>query len=314
MRVVSLLPSSTETVALLGRAQELVGRSHECDFPPEVVKELPVLTASRAVEDNGRKKGSGSSPRGHEETRDFVREGLSLYRVDEEKLRALEPDLILTQAQCQVCAVSYQEVVAATLRLLGEKTRVLSLQPKLWDEVMSDFLRVADALGDRQSGARLISQLQARVEAVEENVCEAPTPRVFCLEWMDPLIEAGNWMPELIEMAGGAPLFTLPGEKSREVDWDAVLDADPEVILVAPCGFRIEQTSADIDALRGLPGWRSLQAVREGRVFVLDGNAYVNRPSPRLADTLEIVAALIHPDLFPPPDRDTHLRLGAKRV
>lgn len=307
MRVVSLLPSSTETVAVLGRAHELVGRSHECDFPPEVVRDLPVLTASRV-------DGRGSSRKVHEETRNFVREGLSLYRVDEEKLRALEPDLILTQAQCEVCAVSYQEVLEATTRLLGDETRVLSLKPKIWDEVLGDFLRVADALGDRPSGARLVDQLQARVEAVEEKVCEAPSPRVLCIEWMDPLVEAGHWMPELIEIAGGSPLFALPGEKSPMVDWDAVLDADPEVILVAPCGFRIDETCADIDALRGRPGWRSLQAAREGRVFVLDGNAYVNRPGPRLVDTLEILAALVHPDLFPPPAADTQLRLVGQRV
>jgi iron complex transport system substrate-binding protein len=308
MRVVSLLPSSTETVAVLGRASQLVGRSHECDFPPEVVKDVPVLTASRG---DGRRGSPGLS---NPEPRQVVRNGLSLYQVDEDKLRAIDPDLILTQAQCELCAVTYQVVLEATSRLLGDKTRVLSLQPKVWDEVMGDFLRVAEALGDRPGGARLVDQLSARVEAIEEKVGEAPSPRVLCIEWMDPLIEAGHWMPELIEIAGGSPLFALPGEKSPVVDWDAVLDADPEVILVAPCGFRIEQTCADIDALRGRPGWRSLQAVREERVFLLDGNAYVNRPGPRLVDTLEIVAALVHPDLFPPPAADTHLRLSGKRV
>jgi len=300
VRVVSLLPSSTEIVVALGLGGELVGRSHTCDYPTEIVEPLPVVTKPRFA------IGSARELTGRE--RAIQNDGAPLYSIDENALRVLSPHVILTQAPCRTGALSYEEVKTAAARLPGP-ARVVSLEPRRWDDVTSDVVRLAEVLEARSRGLRLVEELSARIEAVQEAVAEAPCPRVLCVEWMDPLIEGGHWMPELIEWGGGAPLFALPGEPSPIVDWDDVLDADPEVIIIAPSGYRIEETLRDIDALRGRPGWQALQAVREGCVFAIDGNAYVNRPGPRLADTLEIVAALVHPDLLPAPRPDRYVRL-----
>lgn len=287
LRVVSLLPSATEIVAALGCAHRLVGRSHECDFPAEVAR-LPALTAS--------KLDGGTSYAIDRQLRSMVQEGLAIYRVDAEGLRALAPDVIVTQDQCEVCAVGLKEVEAAVCAWTDRETRIVSLSPSSLADVWADMRRVADALGVADRGVALVMELETRIEAVAARAAAAPErPRIACIEWIEPPMAAGNWMPELVSLAGGVNLFGEAGRHSPWLDWDALRASDPDVILVAPCGFDIPRSRRDLPALEARPGWRALRAVRAGRVAIADGNRYFNRPGPRLVESLEILAEILHP-------------------
>jgi iron complex transport system substrate-binding protein len=286
-RIVSLIASATEIVCALGARDRLVGRSHECDFPPDVLS-LPALTAPKF-------KVEGTSAEIDARVRDIVREGLSVYRVDADALRALEPDVIVTQDHCEVCAVSLADVEAATCTWTGRPVRTVSLKPDSMADVCADIARVAHALGADAAGTELIGRMQARLDAVRAQVAGRARPRVAFIEWVEPLMAGGNWMPELIEAAGGRNLFGEAGKHSGWMQWSELVAADPEVIVVAPCGYGLARCLEELPLLQARPGWADIAAVRQGRVCFADGNAYFNRPGPRLADSAEMLVEMIHP-------------------
>jgi iron complex transport system substrate-binding protein len=296
MRTVSLLPSATEIVCALGARDELVGVSHECDHPPGV-SALPSVTRAKLRVD-------GTSAAIDADVRRLVALGLGVYEIDVERLRALAPDVIVTQDQCDVCAVPYAAVEAATRAALGSAATIVSLMPVSLADVWQDVTRVADALGRQREGADLLATLHGRLATLAAAVAGRPRPVVACIEWLDPLMIAGNWMPELVAAAGGAYPFAPPGAPSRVIEWDAIAAAEPEVVALIPCGFTLAQTERELPAWTAQREWRTLAAVRAGRAAVVDGNAYCNRPGPRLVESAEILAALLHPDagICIPPD------------
>lgn len=292
MRIVSLLPSATEIVAALGLGDQLVGISHSCDHPPEILG-TPVLTRP-CIEPK-----SLGSPEIDALIAQRVREGRSVYALDGEALKAADPDLILTQELCDVCAVGYRDVTLAT-RDLRRKPELLSLDPHFLGDVLRDIQRVAMAAGAPERAKPLMSDLRRRIETVAGQAKEAAIrPGVACLEWLDPLYTAGHWVPELVELAGGLDLLAAKGEPSRKVPWEQVVAAQPEVLVLMPCGFDIPRTLAELHLVTERPGWSELPAVKSGRAYVANGHAYYNRSGPRLVDGLEFLAHLIHPDLFP---------------
>lgn len=281
MRIVSLLPSATEIVYALGLGDRLVARSHECDYPPEA-HAVPVITYSLIPPDLP----------SHEIDR-MVSETLmthaTLYGLDLELLQALEPDLLLTQALCDVCAVSFNSVQEAVARL-SPRTRVLNLEPTTLQGVMDTFQQVADAAGVPERGRALVEQFRARIEQVRQRAQNRPPVRVTFLEWIDPPFACGHWTPELVQLAGGVDGHGKAGMPSHRLHWSEVLAWQPEAIVIACCGFTVERTLQDLPILEQMPGWHDLPAVRTGAVFITDGNAYFSRPGPRLADSLEWLA------------------------
>ncbi len=291
MRIVSLLPSATEIVCALGFQDQLVGRSHECDFPPSVAK-LPALTEPKFNPD-------GTSAEIDARVKRIVADALSVYRVDAAKLRELRPDVIVTQSQCEVCAVSQSDVEAAVAQWLGARPTIVSLAPYSLADVFTDLQHVADALDAGSAGVKLASGLRSRLDAIAERARGAPNrPRLATIEWIDPLMAAGNWMPTLVEMAGAVNLFGRAGEHSPWMKFEELTAENPDTILISPCGFNIDRAAQDLPSLTRRPEWPSLAAVRENRVFMADGNQYFNRPGPRLAESLEILAEIVHPELF----------------
>ncbi|HEY6419362.1 MAG TPA: cobalamin-binding protein [Candidatus Binataceae bacterium] len=290
-RIVTLLPSATEIVCALGFEDQLVGRSHECDYPPAVAK-LPALTEPKF-------KVEGTSAEIDQRVKQIVREALSVYRVDAAKLRELRPDVIVTQSQCEVCAVNMADVEDAVSDWLGTRPTIVSLAPFALSDVFTDMARVAAALGAERRGTELVAGLKRRLGAIAGKSKQAATrPGVACIEWIDPLMAAGNWMPELVEMAGGTNLFGTAGDHSPWLKFDELAAADPDLMLVSPCGFNMTRAAEDLPALTGDPRWRALKAVRGGRVYLADGNQYFNRPGPRIVESLEILAEITHPELF----------------
>jgi len=289
-RIISLLPSATEIVAALGFGDHLVGRSHECDFPPGV-EDLPACSSTKIP-------AQGNSFEIDERVKEIVAEGLSVYRVDIERLRELRPDLILTQTQCAVCAVTPRDLEDALCTWTGAQPGIVSLEPNNLDDVWNDIRRVGEALGVRSRAEELISSLAKRLAAIREEVREVSRPTVAAIEWLKPLMAAGNWMPELIEIAGGRSLLAQPGEHSPWLEWATLIDSDPQVILLLPCGFKIAQTIRDLNLLTENAAWANLRAVKQGRVYLIDGHHFFNRPGPRLVESAEIVAEILHPDRF----------------
>ncbi len=290
-RVVSLIASSTEIVCALGLGHLLVGRSHECDFP-EWVERLPQCTETKFRTDV-------PSREIDREVKRIVSEALSVYRVHPDLLRSLKPDVILTQIQCVVCAVSQKDVEAATCEWMGAPPILVSLETNCLADLWRDIHRVAEALGAPQKGEALISQLKTAMETIaRQSAALRPRPTVACIEWIDPLMAAGNWMPELIAMAGGRNLFGQAGKHSPGMALDELIAKDPDIIFISPCGFDIPRTQAELPALTHQPEWKNLRAVREGRVYLADGNQFFNRPGPRLLESLQILAEICHPDHF----------------
>jgi iron complex transport system substrate-binding protein len=293
MRIVSLLPSATEIICELGLVDALVGVTHECDFP-HLVRALPKVTKTLIP--------SAATSR---EIDSLVRERLkserALYSLDMPMLEQLRPDLIVTQALCDVCAVADAEVRAAACSLPGTP-RVINLEPTCLSDVFECLRLVGGAAGCESRAADEIARLQARVTAVEaRSQSVAVRPRVVLLEWIDPPFSSGHWSPELVRFAGGTESLGAAGERSRTLDWQQVVAAAPEVLVIACCGFSIERTLADLPILRNYPGWSDLPCVRSGRTHLVDGSAYFNRPGPRLVDSLEILAHALHPDIHPLP-------------
>ena len=282
MRIASLLPSATEIAVALGSGDALVGRSHECDFPLWVAG-LPACTSTKL------EKGLASRQI-DARAKEIVRQGLSMYEVDAGLLRSLRPDVILTQTQCAVCAVTPADLEEALGDWLGEQPVLISLAPDTLDDVFGDFARVGEATGALRAAEEVVAGLRDRLAAIG-SVARRPT--VAAIEWADPLMAAGNWIPELIEAAGGQPLFASAGEHSFYLDWQALLDADPDVVILMPCGYRVAQALADLPVLRAQAGWSQLSAVRNRRVFAADGHHFFNRPGPRVIESAEIVAAIL---------------------
>ncbi len=307
-RIASLLPSATEIVAALGAVDCLVARSHECDFPAGV-ENLPILTEARI-------DSSGTSAAIHARMETALSEALSVYRVDAEQLKILAPDVIVTQSQCEVCAVSEDDVIAALAQWGakgggedGSGTDLVSLTAGDLAGVYVDIARVARALGREVAGTALIGDMKNRFDAISATVVEAGwKPRLMLIEWMEPLMAGGNWMPELINIAGGECLFAKAGAHSPWVEWADIAAADPEAILIAPCGFDLDRVQGEMSVLTALPGWADLKAVASGRVAVADGNAFFNRPGPRLVESAEIIAEFLHGDVFDFGHEGTHWR------
>ncbi|MBI5758548.1 MAG: cobalamin-binding protein [Planctomycetales bacterium] len=287
-RVVSLLPSATEIVAAVGCESWLVGRSHECDFPPGV-RHLPVCSESKIDV-------SAGSAEIDRQVKSLLRDALSIYRVHSHVLRELAPDIILTQTQCEVCAVSQRDVEQAVCEITGCTPTIVSLEPHCLRDVWSSVRQVADALGVPARGHDVAKQLESRVRTLAERTVAMPHhPRVACIEWFDPLMSAGNWIPELVEIAGGVNLFGEVGRHSPWMMWDDLMTSDPDVIVLLPCGWDIERSRRELPVLTERPEWTRLRAVRDGQVFVTDGNQFFNRPGPRWVESAEILAELLHP-------------------
>jgi iron complex transport system substrate-binding protein len=291
MRIVSLLPSLTELVCALGRGDELVGVTHECDYPPGVEK-LPHLTRSRIP----------SAATSAEINELVSQQAGSLYELDESLLAQLNPDLILTQEQCDVCAVNEVTVRRAAERL-ASVARVESVNPTTLGEVFAMFRGVAALLGVVESAHVLVARFEATASEIARRRCSAlasgessARPHVLLLEWLDPPFSAGHWNPEIIHLAGGMEALGRPGQKSRCLSWDLVASSRPDVILVAPCGYTLDHSAAEIDSLAQRPEWRALAAVKNGSVVVVDGAAYFSRPGPRLETSLRIAAAAVDPE------------------
>jgi iron complex transport system substrate-binding protein len=289
-RIISLLPSATEIVAALGFRDHLVGRSHECDFP-HGVEELPACSSTKIPV-------QGTSSEIDDRVKQIVAEGLSIYRVDADQLRALRPDLILTQTQCAVCAVTPRDLDRALCTWTGAQPTMVSLEPNNLDDVWNDIRRVSQALGVPSSAEELIDSLTKRLAGIRDQAQDLSRPTVAAIEWLEPLMAGGNWMPELIEIAGGESLFARAGEHSDWLKWATLIEADPDVILLLPCGFKIAQTVRDLNLLTANPAWANLRAVKTGHVYVIDGHHFFNRPGPRLVESAEIVAEILHADRF----------------
>ena len=290
-RVVSLLPSSTEIIHALGCGDRIVGRSHECDYPAGIA-ELPPCTAPKFDP-------NGTSKEIDERVKAVLEEAVSVYRVDTALLDELAPDLVITQSQCELCAVSLQDVQAAVRQLVRSKPDVLSLEPNELKDVWRDIASVAEALGVRERGDELLDELRARLAAIAGRVGEiGHRQRVACIEWYEPLMAAGNWVPELVEIAGGVDVLGIRGEHSAWLEWAALEKSEPEAIVLMPCGFDMSRSRRELPALTGRAEWARLEAVQRGRVFVTDGNQFFNRPGPRLVESAEILAEILHPEAF----------------
>lgn len=283
MKIVSLLPSATEILFALGVGDQVVAITHECDYPQEVSL-LPRITSSAL-------SAAHSSAEIDRHVRRGLHNGSSLYHLDADMLERLNPDLIITQELCRVCAVSYEIVDRAAKRLKSDP-RIISLEPSSIEDVYANILAVGELVQAEAAAARLIDSLRSREEALRRQT-RAHRPRTLVLEWTDPPMSGGHWTPGLVEIAGGTPVLCNPGANSKVVAWPAIEEEAPEIVCIAPCGFNLAATIAAVDELRAVPAFTGLRAYREGGVFAIDGNAYVNRPGPRLIDTAEIFARCI---------------------
>jgi iron complex transport system substrate-binding protein len=291
MRIVSLLPSCTEIVCALGCAERLVGRSHECDFPPEI-QSVPVCTAARL-------DASSSSSEINSQIKSLLERALSIYEIDTARLRELRPDIILTQTQCEVCAVSLADLEKALPQTLARRVKILSVAPLRLADVWTDIQTIAEALGVPDEGRTVLLRLKNRVVDVILRTCMIKKrPSVVCVEWLDPLMAAGNWVPEMVELAGGRDVLGLPGRDSAWLEWKHLALVDPDMILLMPCGFGLERARREAVVLESRPEWRNLRAVKSKNVFVTDGNYYFNRPGPRVVESIEILAEILQPKLF----------------
>jgi len=303
VRICSLLPAATEIVCALGLGDDLTGVTHECDYPPEVLGK-PIVVRSRL---------EASSLRSKEIDKvvgESLRKGESLYRLDLPSLEQAAPDLIISQDLCDVCAITPQDISRAIERLPKRPT-LLSLNPTCLGDILEDIRRVGEATGRLAEAERLVTSLQGRVTQVASKASQAEKrPRVLSVEWLDPLMASGHWIPEMVELAGGVDGLGRRGAPSSKIEWEVVLDYQPEVILLMPCGFDVERTRKELGLLAGRKGWARLPAVSEGRVFAMNGHAYYSRPGPRLVDGLGVMACLFHPELFP----GSHSQEAASKV
>jgi len=285
LKVVSLLPSSTEIICKLGFSDYLIGVSHECDYPNSIVG-LPVLTKPRFSP-------KGSSLEIDDKVQFLLKKGLSVYDINVPLLKNLSPDLIVTQAQCEACAVSLNDVQEIVSKWTENQTKILSLEPNTLNDVWLDFNKVAKALDAPESASMINSEILNRLEILKNNQKVIKLkPTVLCLEWIEPIMVAANWIPELVSIAGGINLLSEIGSHSHSFSWDDILKSNPDFIIMMPCGFSIKRTLDEINLLQRKTGWKNLKAVKDKKVFVVDGNQYFNRPGPRLIDSAEILAEI----------------------
>lgn len=298
MRIVSLLPAATEWVCTLGGECLLVGRSHACDYPVSVAT-VPRVTSPTYVEHTDSAAIDAAVSR-------HVQQGLSLYHVDVERLRALQPDLILTQDQCDVCAVAFDDLKEALSAWLGSQPAILSMHPRSVKQVMDMGLRIGRAIERSREAMDVIGTAERELHqlrsalGLNKKTDTNKLPRVVCIEWLEPLMTAGHWMPDVIELAGGKALLAEAGSVSAYVAWEDIRTADPDVLLITPCGFTLEQTHRDLHYLTKRSGWGNLRAVRNGRVYCFDGNAYFNRPGPRIYRSIALVAQALYGEAAQP--------------
>ena len=291
VRIVSLIPSGTEILAALGLTDMIVGRSHECDYPKEI-ENRPVCTQARL---------NSNAPSGeiHDKVNNLLQSALSIYQIKTDVLEQLQPTHIVTQDQCDVCAVSLSDVEKAVSTLTNSSPKIISLQPNVLKDVWTDIERVGTALG--VDSVKVLENLEARVKIVEQKIqglSLIELPKVACIEWTDPLMVASNWIPELVNFAGGQTLFSVAGQPSAHLSWEALIASNPDAIIFMPCGFDLNRTRQEAQLLTQSPEWQKLHATQSGRVYITDGNSYFNRPGPRLADSLEILAEILHPEIF----------------
>jgi iron complex transport system substrate-binding protein len=290
MRILSLLPSATEIVYALELGDSLVGISHECNFPPEA-RTKPVLSTSTIGENLG-------SEEIHAAYNAHQHGSHSLYRIDDELLQQLKPDIILTQELCSVCAIPLAQVREAA-RILSGPCQILSLEPNTLHQVLDNIVAVGEVTGHAAKARDLVKQFEDRISSIASTASAAATrPRVFCMEWMSPVMAGGHWIPEMVRMAGGTDALGAEGQPSSAIEWERVVEFAPEVLVIMPCGCQIPRTLAEMDCLALRSEWYSLPAVRSGRVYVTDSPSYFSRPGPRIVNGLEILAEIIHPELF----------------
>jgi iron complex transport system substrate-binding protein len=300
LRIVSLIASSTEIIHALGLGRYMVGRSHECDFPL-TVKALPVCTAPKFNVE-------GTSYEIDQRVKGILEQSLSVYKVDAQILDELSPTHVITQAQCEVCAVSLKDVEEAACQMVKSQPRIISLEPNCLDDYFNDLLKVGRVLGAQEAAEELIDSDKRRIREVEKRATRADKkPTVAVIEWIEPLMAAGNWMPELVELAGGINLFGIAGKHSPWMKIEDLTRLDPDIIIVTPCGFDNQRTLEEMPALAKLEQFNQLKAAKSNRVYIADGNQYFNRPGPRLIDSLEIMAEILHPEIFPAAHGDAWL-------
>ncbi|WP_448702801.1 cobalamin-binding protein [Mucilaginibacter sp. AW1-3] len=290
-KLISLLPAATEIICALGLQQNLIGRSHECDYPEEI-KALPVCCEASF----GNELSSIDIDR---KVKEILTDALSVYTVNKEVIKQLNPDVVITQAQCDVCAVSLKDVEEALENLLDKDASIISLQPETLDDIFKDIRLVADQLGVSKAGDELLENLNERVDLIRHKLKYiTDKPGVACIEWLEPMMVSGNWIPEMVDIAGGRSILAENGKHSPYVNWEAIQAADPDIIIVMPCGFAIERTLKEMNVLLAQPGFADLKAVKNNRLYIADGNHYFNRSGPRIVDSLEILAEIINPKQF----------------
>jgi iron complex transport system substrate-binding protein len=290
-RIVSLLPAATEIICALGLEHQLVGRSHECDYPPGI-SNLPICSSAKFLP-------SSDSAEIDRQVKEILSESLSIYTIDRDLIKSLAPEVIITQAQCEVCAVSLKDVETALADLLDKKCQLISLQPNGLDDVYGDIRMIAGQLGVENAAEELLELSAERINIIRHKlkfITEKPT--VACIEWLSPLMMAGNWTPEIVEIAGGLPILTEAGKHSSYINFQDIITANPDIILIMPCGFSIQRTLQEIGLFLDTPGWADLKAVKSQRVYIADGNQYFNRSGPRITDSIEIMAEIINPKQF----------------
>lgn len=290
-KIISLLPAATEIICALGLGHQLVGRSHECDSPVHVAS-LPVCSSAKFV--------SGSSSiEIDQQVKSTLADALSIYEIDNELVKNLNPDVIITQSQCEVCAVSLKDVEDSLQEMLTNKVEVISLNPLTLQDIFTEIRLLARKLEVVEAGDSLVEDLQERCDLIHHKLKFVDKkPKVLCIEWLSPLMSAGNWTPELIEIAGGLPVLSEKGKHSGYIDFAEIQGLDPDIIVVAPCGFTLDRTLQEIGLLLSLPGWSGLSAVKNNEIYIADGNQYFNRSSQKVVDTIELLAEIINPKQF----------------
>ena len=287
-KVLSLLSSTTEVVYALGCEDQLVGRSHECDYPPAVIA-LPICTEPKFNVD-------GSSIEVDEKVKSILQNALSVYYINEDLLKELKPDIILTQSQCEVCAVSEKDVKSVVKNITGINPDIISVEPNSVKDIFKDIKIIAEALNVVDKGADLIDFMKNRIRTLKKSYDVKSELTVAAIEWIDPLMAAGNWVPELIEMAGGINLFGEAGKHSPWMEYKDLIEKDPDNIIIMPCGYNIQKSIIEIDSLIKQKGWKEITAVQNDKVYITDGNQYFNRPGPRIIESLEILIEIFHND------------------
>jgi len=291
IKIISLLPAATEIICALGLERLLIGRSHECDYP-ESVKSLPVCSSAKFLP-------GINSVEIDRQVKEILSDSLSIYSVDKELIKSLEPDFVITQAQCEVCAVSLKDVELAMEDLLEKNCRIISLDPHGLSDIYRDIQQLADQLGVEAAGAELLELSEERINIIRHKLkFIVEKPKLACIEWLSPMMIAGNWTPEIIEIAGGIPVLAEKGKHSGYINFENLQNENPDIIVLIPCGFSIQRTLMEINLMLELPGWKELKAVQENRIYIADGNQYFNRSGPRITDSIEIMAEIINPKQF----------------